>query len=117
MTIKSHIYDYYVSKDFDGIITEEEKEEINNKIHALNIDMKLAEWEKTNFTSAEWINEIKEKFGIDVQAEYARISKNRESIKRKVQKGRLEKLKSDVTVGIREKEKMKHLLLMFANKK
>ena len=108
-TVKSHIYDYYVSQDADGIITEAEKERINQKIHELNIDTMISQCIDNEFEQTGWIERISKEFGLDVKSEYNKISSNPAKLKSKVQKSKLEKLKSDITLGIRKEEKIEEI--------
>ena len=111
-TIKSEVYEYYVALNTEGMISELEKEEINNKIHQLNLDNAIPEIisgnfeeENISFESLEIISKLADTYKINLKAKYQDISANRGKIKKKVQKEKLEQLKSDVTIGIRKKEK------------
>lgn len=108
-TIKSHVYDYYVSQNPDGIMTEYEKERINERIHGLDIDDNITKCIETDFKPIEWIERIKKEFGLDVKSEYNKILRNQAKLRSKVQRNKLEKLKSDITIGIRKKERIDQL--------
>ena len=108
LEVKSEIFKYYQNELGNRKLSKEYKEKINNKIHDLKIEELLRDYTKTGEFDEEKLKRIN-MYGIDIKEIYKKYNNMPEIEKGKVRLNKLDKIKANISIGIRKIEKWKEI--------
>ena len=106
--IKSAIYQYYINKEEDGKITELKKQQIEQKIHNLNLEKNLNELLEKGYIDDSVRRELME-YGVNMEAVYKKYSSMPQVEKRKIRLAKFDRMKANITTSMKKIENWKNI--------
>lgn len=108
LEVKSEIFKFFQNGLENKKLSKEYKEKINSKIHDLKIEELLMDYTKTGEFDEEKFKRIT-MYGIDIKEIYKKYNNMPEIEKGKVRLNKLDKIKANVSIGIKKIEKWKEI--------
>ena len=106
LEVKSEIFIFFQNRFGKKKLSKENKEKINNKIHDLKLEELLRDYIKTGEINDK---ELKNTYGIDIKEIYKKYNNMLEIEKGKVRLNKLDKMKANISIGIKRIEKWKEI--------